>query len=995
MMDIDPKSLPRPGQPEKAEVGLNRWLKAAESAENGEAMAAIAANTAGRAMLEAIFGNSPFLTQLMMRDPDFAARLLTDGPDAAWDAVRESVRAAVSDDIGLEPLMAVLRQGKNKTALLVAVADIAGQWPLESVTQALSDYADLALTLAVRSLLRQFAANGVIRLPAGPEPERDAGLVVLALGKLGAQELNYSSDIDIMVLYEPEKLCDGDPDALPQEMVRLTRLLMRVMDERTADGYVFRTDLRLRPDPGATPLAIPITAAETYYESVGQNWERAAMIRARAAAGDIAAGDAFLQHLRPFVWRKHLDFAAIQDIHSIKRQITAYRGGAAIAVNGHDIKIGRGGIREIEFFAQTQQLIWGGRFPDLRTRKLCETLDALATHGRVKPETAAELCDAYCYLRRLEHRLQMVDDHQTHALPKSDEQIDAIAAFMGYPDGDTFREALLKTLSKVESHYADLFEEAPDLGGSGTLSFTGTENHPETVETLERMGFQDGASVSTIVRRWHHGRYRATRSVRSRELLTELMPRLLEAFARRSEPNAAFVRFDAFLNGLPAGIQLFSLFYAYPVLLDLVAEIMGDAPTLAEWLSRNPNLLDHVLSNDFYQPLDDYEALKADLDAALTQANDYQDVLEITRRWTNDRKFQVGIQVLRGDADGHTTGPVLTAIAEIVLRALLPNVETEFAGPGDGPGNVPGGEIAVIALGKLGGRELMPGSDLDLVFVYDAPKGVDASDGAKPLAISVYFMRLSQRIVGAMEALTGEGRLYEIDTRLRPTGSKGPTATRLDGYVKYYEDSAWTWEYMALTRARVVAGSPDLMAKIDGIIQSVLTRPRDQDKLVVDIADMRVRIAKEHRGESRWDIKHKPGGLVDAEFIAQYLQLRHAADHPAILSPNAVEAFENLRNAGLLDAAAADGLADALRLWHRVQTILRITTSENLEAADAPAGPRDALARAANVESFESFLAHMDDTAKLVHGYFEDFIEVPAKAARDRLPKEDANARGD
>ena len=992
MAAIDPKLLPKPAFPDRAEAGLARWRDAAAEGGDGAALRSVAGDEAGRAVLAALFGNSPYLGEQLIRNPETAAEALLAGPDGVYPKIAAEVTAAAANELSHDRVMAVLRRAKSKVALLVAIADVAGLWPLETVTRTLSDFADLALQMTLRCLLRQFAAGGVFEIPKGDAPELDSGLTVFALGKLGGQELNYSSDIDLMVFYERRKLPCRDPDGLPQQLVRLVRQMMRVMDERTADGYVFRTDLRLRPDPGATPLAIPIAAAESYYESVGQNWERAAMIRARAAAGDIRLGEGFLDHLRPFIWRKHLDFAAIQDIHSIKRQITAYRGGAAIAVNGHDIKLGRGGIREIEFFAQTQQLIWGGRYPALRTRQVIAALGALADLGRIERRTADELIDAYRYLRRLEHRLQMVNDHQIHALPKTDAQVDHIAVFMGYPDGETFRKDLLARLGLVESHYAELFEEAPDLGGKGALVFTGAENHPETVQTLEGMGFRDGGSVSTMIRRWHHGRYRATRSVRSRELLTELMPRLLQAFGERRSPDAALARFDAFLAALPSGVQLFSLFYANPILLNLVAEIMGDAPTLADWLSRNPHLLDNVLTGDFYAPPDDADGLRAELELLLRDARDFQDVLDITRRWANDRKFQVGVQILRGISDGHATGPVLADIAETVIRALWPHVEAEFAGPGGGHGRIPGGELALIALGKLGGRELMPQSDLDLVFVYDVPEDAEPSDGEKPLPSSVYYMRLSQRIVGAIEALTGEGRLYEVDVRLRPAGNKGPSASRLDGYMRYYEESAWTWEHMALTRARTIAGSPALMRRLDGFIRETLTRPRDPDKLVLDVADMRARVAREFRGTSRWDIKHRRGGLVDAEFIAQYLQLLHAARHPEMLSTNAVAALDKLSAAGLLDAEVAGDIVSALQLWHRIQTVMRVTTSTNLDEDTSPEGPRSAVVHAAGVDSFQALTARMDETAARVHAHFTALIDAPADRVRARLAESDARA---
>jgi glutamate-ammonia-ligase adenylyltransferase len=708
------------------------------------------------------------------------------------------------------------------------------------------------------------------------------------------------------------------------------------------------------------------------------------MIKARPVAGDIEAGEAFLRRLRPYIWRKSLDFAAIQDVHSIKRQINAHRGGAKIAVNGHNIKLGRGGIREIEFFCQTQQLIWGGRIPELRNRATVETLRILARVGRIGEETADEMAEAYSFLRKLEHRLQMVNDEQTHDLPRDDEGIARIAVFMGFVDAEAFREALLHHLGRVEHHYARLFEESPELGAGGALVFTGGENHPDTVQTLEVMGFADGGSISNIVRSWHHGRYRATRSERARQILTELMPHLLKAFANTANPDTAFARFDEFIAGLPAGVQLFSLFSANPVLLDMVADIMGGAPRIADWLSRNPLLLDAVLTGDFMEKLGSSDALAAELETLLKQANDYEDVLVLTRRWANDQKFRVGVQILRGIVGGAAAGAALTAVADTVLSALLPRVEAEFARR---HGHVAGGGLAIVALGKLGSAELSPGSDLDLVFVYDHDEEAEESDGDKPLSAGTWFGRLCQRLISAITAPMAEGSLYEIDMRLRPSGNAGPTASRLDGFERYYLGEAWTWEHMALTRARVVAGtSPDIDNKITTIICETLAKSRDPDRLLVDVADMRLRMAGQHKGESLWDVKHHRGGLVDIEFIAQYLQLLHGPAHPRAFAENTAEALERLAEAGAIDIGRATALVQALDLWWRLQDALRLMATDAFTEETAPASLKAALARAAGQPDFDTLCHTMNTACETVRALYRDIVDEPAIEARKRLP---------
>ena len=985
-------TLPKAADPARAAIGLERWAERA-AATDDPALAASAgrlgSDPAGRRLLETLFGNSPFLTQCALVDIDYACTLLKGGVEASYAHVLHSLAQLDARKDSTEAIMSALRIVKRRAALAIAVADIAGLWPLERVTQALSDLAAAALQVAVRHQLWQAASRGWLGVREPGEPERGSGFFLLGLGKLGAGELNYSSDIDLVALYDDERVLTPDRDALNQNFVRLTRNVVRMMQERTPDGYVFRTDLRLRPDPAATPVALSATAAELYYESLGQNWERAAFIKARPVAGDLEAGEAFLRQLKPFLWRRHLDFAAIRDIHSIKRQIHAHRGGQRIAVAGHNLKLGRGGIREIEFYAQTQQLIWGGREPGVRVRGTCEALRALVAGGHVRPEVAEQLIESYAVLRRVEHRLQMIDDQQTQVLPERPEKLEALAVFLGYPDATTFSAELTRHLRRVEEHYAHLFEEAPELGAAGNLVFTGADHDPETLETIAQLGFNHPRAVSRTVRGWHHGRYRAMRSTRARELLTELTPALLAALGRAVNPDAAFMSFDRFLSRLPSGVQLFSVFYSNPELFGLVAEIMGSAPRLAEQLGQHPLLLDAVLDGDFFQPLPSQEGLAVDLAEALRQASDFEDVLNIARRWCNDRKFQVGVQMLRGSLDPEAAGPVLADIAQTVIAALLEPVTAEMA---ETHGRVPGGALAVVALGKLGGREMTMTSDLDLLFIYDAPAGVEQSDGRRPLAPSHYYVRLSQRLLGAITALTGEGRLYEVDMRLRPSGEKGPLATSLKGFLDYHRRDAWTWEHMALTRARLVAGPPALAIAIEAALREVLTAPRDPEKLLHDVADMRARIERAHPTDVIWEGKRVRGGLVDLEFVAQYLELRHAHAHPEVLSANTTEALARLARLGVLDEKTAQELIAATRLWRRVQGIMRLAQERTFDEAAAPEGLRQAIARAAGVVDFATLKGKLTATAACARAHFAALIEVPAAALASAAATEPAKA---
>jgi [glutamine synthetase] adenylyltransferase / [glutamine synthetase]-adenylyl-L-tyrosine phosphorylase len=981
---LEDRGVPEAADPDRARVGCERWQTAVNNVGD-EDLAALAddllGNPTARRALDALFGNSPFLTLVAEQEPSFTGALLIDGPDAAHAAVMEHVAETRRRALAGDNPSAPLRIAKRRLALTTALADITGSWPLETITGALSDFAEAALRCGAGYLLLETASRGAFKLPDSDDPERGSGLIIIGMGKLGARELNYSSDIDLIIFYDPERIDTGEPDALQHHFVRLARNLVRLMADRTSEGYVFRTDLRLRPDPGSTPPAMSMIAAEAYYETLGQNWERAAWIKARPVAGDREAGADVLQQLIPFVWRKNLDFAAIQDIHSIKRQINAHRGSDAIAVAGHNIKLGRGGIREIEFFAQTQQLIWGGRLPELRNNVTVEALAILADTRKIGTDAARALIDAYRFLRRVEHRLQMINDEQTHTLPEKPEKLHALGVFLGYPDANAFREDLLARLQCVEGYYAELFEDAPALSVEdeigGNLVFTGGEPDPETLLTLERLGFANPEAVDAAIRGWHHGRCRAMRSTRARELLTELMPILLKALSDKPDPHATFLSFDRFLNGLPAGIQLFSMFHAQPQLLELVVEIMGDAPRLAQYLTLRPWVLESVLSADFFEPPPSPEDLLEEMESVMGETGDLEEILDSSRRWANERMFQVGMQSLRGRLDTDQAAVAWSNIAEVALCGLHPRIEREFARQ---HGTIAASGMAIIAMGKLGGREMSATSDLDLIFVYTTPEMDVASDGPRPLPATQYFARLSQRLINAVTARTTEGRLYEVDMRLRPSGKAGPIAVSIESFTRYQREKAWTWEQMALTRARIIAGPPALAADVEAVIRSVLTRRREPEALAADVADMRARMDEEHHTNSIWEVKHLRGGMVDIEFIAQYLQLRHAHAHPEILSANTMQALRAVGASGILEPSIADVLIEALALWQRVQNRIRLTLSGAIDAMgdeDTPKALRQALC-GSDDEAFSALVDRMRDTARRIHALFDEIVDRPA-----------------
>ena len=917
---------------------------------------------------------SPYLAQSMARETAFLTRIETEGPAAIAEAEIAAAEAAAGA-APREDRSSSQRVAKRRAALAIALGDIAGAMSLDEVTGALTRLADAAVSSALAFFLRAEAAAGRFR-PADPaNPAEGSGVIVLAMGKYGAFELNYSSDIDFVVFFDAGRMKIAESVQAVPFLVRVVQNVVKALQERTGDGYVFRTDLRLRPDAGATQIAMSTDTAALYYEGMGQNWERAAMIKARAAAGDIEAGEAFIAELRPFVWRKYLDFAAIEDIHSIKRQIHAAKGGAAVAIAGHDMKLGRGGIREIEFFAQTQQLILGGRYPALRARRTLDALRALTSANVVSVEAERDLREAYVYLRTLEHRIQMVADEQTHRLPENAAERANVARFMGFADEADFEARTLAVLRTVERHYAKLFESsAPLAAAEGSLVFTGVDDDPETLKTLAAQGFKRPDSVSAAIRGWHHGRMAATRSARARELLTALMPALLEALARTADPDVAFARFDSLLAGLPAGVQVFSLLKANPWLLDILAEVCGAAPRLARHLARTPAVLDALLDPAFLTVLPDRAETDAAFARALDEAADYEAMLDAARRTAREQSFRVGFQLLRGVLGPEEVGAAYARVAESALIAVYRRVRTAFEAA---HGRVEGGVFAIVAMGRLGAAKMTASSDLDLVFLYDHAAEAGPSDGASPLTPSVYFSRLSQRLIAALTAPTAEGRLYDVDMRLRPSGSKGPVAVRLETFETYQAEEAWTWERMALTRARVIAADAGFAETVAAAIRRVLTRPADAAKVRADATAMRALLLREKPGRGPFDLKTVRGGMIDVEFIAQTLQLVAGHRAPDVFSGATQVALARLAAAGALPGEDAAALSAAYLLYSKVNHMLRLT-SEDDAAALGEQGLQRLLARAAGVPDFAALSTALEAAEADVAARFSRLVGDPA-----------------
>ncbi|MCC0041143.1 MAG: bifunctional [glutamine synthetase] adenylyltransferase/[glutamine synthetase]-adenylyl-L-tyrosine phosphorylase [Rhodobiaceae bacterium] len=965
--------MPQTQLPPATDGGLDHSAHLAEVArtaggEDAEFLAGLPKHTVDG--LNAVFAGSPYLRGLALRDPAALADTLRQPPRARLVALADRACEGVLATTSMNAAMAALRDYKNNAALTIALADVGGAFTLGEVTGALTALADTALSLSLRWLLGRAAAQGKFT-PADPDdPERDSGMIVLAMGKHGAGELNFSSDIDIIVFFEARADRLADPREAPTFFVRITRDLVKLMQERTGDGYVFRTDLRLRPDPGATAVAISVAGALHYYESLGQNWERAAMIKARPCAGDIAAGDSFLREIRPYVWRKYMDFAAIADTQAMKRQIHRHKGHGAVAVAGHNIKLGRGGIREIEFFAQTQQLIGGGRDPSLRPRATLAALDALVEAGWIEPSVRDDLARAYLFLRTVEHRLQMVADEQIHTIPADAATLARFAAFCGYADVAAFEAAMTDVLRTVERHYARLFESASSLSDTaGSLVFTGDSDDPETVETLSRMGFANPSEVAHAIRGWHFGRFAATRTRQARELLTELTPQLLSTVGQTQNPDATFMSLDRFVQNLPAGIQIFSLLKANPHLLDMIVEILGAAPAVADTLSRRPRLIDALIDPAFAGTLPDIATYARRLERALGDAASYEDLLDRVRLFGQEQMTLIGARMLTGGVEPETAAEAYTALADALLARLHTAVEETFAAA---HGRIEGGATALVGMGRLGSREMTSSSDLDLILIYDAAG--QESDGPRPLGATTYYIRFAQRLIAAISAPTAVGGLYEVDMRLRPSGKAGMLATRIDAFEHYQLNEAWTWEHMALTRARVVCGDPAFSARVEAVMHDVLSTPRDAAAIARDVRDMRVRVQKEKGSADIWNVKAVAGGLTDIEFITQYLVLANAHAHPELLAGSTSAALRALREAGLVDAGSAETLLAAAALFSRVLQVLRLSVMGSFDPATAPRGLAGLLARVADVPSFDRLAPLLEKQQADVVALFDKLV---------------------
>lgn len=882
---------------------------------------------------------TPYLTNLLNRNAEVFDVVANQGAEAGFDICLDLLKQAQSEQGDRSKVNVLLRQAKAKGHLAIALADLSGLWDVNQVINAITVLAEectkAALWCAYETAVGKEWVNPKTSLG-------ETGLFAIAMGKMGAYELNYSSDVDLVVLFDPDRF-DANARSAKEAAVRITQDFAQLMETRDEHGYVFRVDLRLRPDPSSNAVALSTQTALNYYERVGQNWERMAYIKGRVCAGDQTAGSAFFDEMQPYIWRRHLDYWAIGDIHAIKRQIHATGGHEALEVKEFDVKLGRGGIREIEFFAQTQQLILGGRHAELRTRRTDDALDALVKFEAVEAEHAEGLKRAYAFLRNVEHRIQMHNDEQTHILQDNLERRCNIAKLLGYGgDVSLFEHDLNAVRHFVHGIYSDLFAQEERLSGDGgNLVFTGVDDDPGTVKTLEDLGFSEPSKVIDRIRNWHRGGLPATRTARGQQLLTSLTPRLLKWMSETGEPNAALSRFSDFISGLRGGVQVFSLMLAEPFFSKDLISAMAYAPKLAADLARQPALLDGMLDQAFSAALNEDEDGKvlSQLKSAVEREDDFEGQMNAARRFHREESLRIGYQILRGQAGAEDAGPAYSRLADASIKCMadvaLEEVQRKF---GEWPG-----KWVIGAFGKLGGNELSATSDLDIILIYDPGVPPHPNDLAA---------RFTQRLIAALSAPTEEGELYEVDMQLRPSGKAGPVAVKITSFEKYYQGDAWTWEYMALSRLRIVAGDDELAERVKSIACAALQRRSEYEGLETDIRDMRLRLAKDRKPFGNWDLKLAEGGLLDIEFVVQQALLQKAASTPKVVKSNTREAIVELERAGAFSTEEALKLKNAYALQVNLQQALRIATSGKFSEETASEGLKKWLASSVGKDDF-------------------------------------------
>jgi len=890
------------------------------------------------AELPRVWAMSEFVSRICLRDADLLLAVANTGDLVrAYTAgeYRERLHSELASTETEAGLHRVLRRFRAREMLRIAWRDLSGRAGLDEVLEDLSELADVLIDEALEWLYQRLCAQmGTPRDSAG-NAER---MVVLGMGKLGGRELNFSSDIDLIFAFPEPGYTDGEkPKANEQFFLQLGRSLIAALDQQTPDGQCFRVDMRLRPYGDSGPLAMSVPAMELYFLEQGREWERYALIKARVVAGDQAEGAALLDTLSPFVYRRYLDYGALESLRSMKAMIAREVRRRRLADN---VKLGRGGIREVEFIAQAFQLIRGGQEPALRERSLQPVLAYLAEQALIPAHAQQDLTEAYRYLRRIENRIQAMHDRQAHDLPTDDVDQARLVLAMDARDWASLREELDGWRRRVQGHFDQVFvapqqEDEAETTDEPDFSdvWYDTVDEEAACEILLHAGFADPDAASRTIRRFRDGSRVRALSEQGRTRLDRLMPMLLAAVAGGDAPDAALDRLLTLLDGIVRRTAYLALLNEHPMAISQLVRLVGGSPWIARYLSLHPMLLDELLDpRTLYAPLS-REALAAEVDARMASADpeDLEQQMEILRQFKQTQVLRVAAADLAGAIPVMLVSDYLTDIAEVVLQRVIAlgwrQVSIRYGEPLRADGEV--ADFGVIAYGKLGSLELGYGSDLDIVFLHDPVPAGTATTGEKPVEPAVFFARLAQRVIHILNTPTPGGILYEVDTRLRPSGQSGLLTTSIDALADYQRERAWTWEHQALVRARMVVGGEGLRDRFAALRREILTRRRDRQALQEEVRHMRERMRRElgSTEQGTFDLKQDRGGIADIEFMVQYGVLAGACGYSGLLRyTDNIRLLDELERSGEFTTEQARVLADAYR--HYRGMVHRLTLQE-------------------------------------------------------------------
>ncbi len=908
--------------------------------------------------LPQVFATSEFVARACIQHPTLLTELMESGDLGrayAPEELARRVHKACEQALDGATLKSALRRLRRREMVRIAWRDLAGWADLAEVLTTLTALADAC----INSALTRLWAWGVedYGTPLSPT-STPVYLAVLGMGKLGGGELNFSSDIDLIFAYSDDGEVRGRRGELSHHefFTRIGRRLMGVLSDATEDGFAFRVDMRLRPNGDSGPLALSFDAMEQYYQIHGRAWERYAFIKARAVTPEAARGHELLARLRPFVYRKYIDFGAVEAIRGLKVAIERELQRKGME---HHIKLGPGGIREIEFIGQALQLIRGGREPALQVRAIQQVLAALGDNGDLTSQAVAELQAAYVFLRRAENRLQMYADRQTHSLPTEAYEQLALAVAMGFGDWESFYLALRRHMSKVHAHFEQVFVapqgEAAVAGDTGLAAvWFATLDEATLHQRLVAAGYQHPQATEILLQDLRHGGAYSALSAQGRERLDRLMPLLLGAAGLTTDSQTTLIRLITLIEAILRRSVYLALLVENPLALSQLVKLCAASAWIATWIGQHPVLLDELIDPaSLYAPLAK-DALQAELRSRLAHlpVDDLEAQMETLREFRHGHVLRVAATDIRGGTSpgepGLTpeqTGAHLGHIAEVVVEQALTlathSMVVKHGYPSCGQSVA---EFAVIAYGKLGSLELGYTSDLDMIFLHDPGADVGMTNGLRPVSNDVFFARLGQRLIHILTTRTPAGILYAVDMRLRPSGQSGPLVTNLPAFMEYQREHAWTWEHQALVRARAIAGGSAICQGFEQARRELLCLARDKDKLMDDVVAMRTRMraAQPPHDPARFDLKHDPGGMIDIEFMVQYCVLWRAHQHPDLTRQRGtISILEALAGAGLLDAGIAQILIDAYRrylsLEHRFKLMERQTLVAPDELGDYPA----------------------------------------------------------